>query len=405
MNNYKLVKLDDICLKITDGSHYSPKAVSKGYPMLSVKDMRHNDFFYKDCKYVSEKDYQDLVKGDCKPLLNDVLIAKDGSYLKHVFVIKKEKNQVILSSIGILRPDVTIVNSDYLKYYLHSDSVKSTVSKKYVSGSALPRIILKNFGEIEVISKSLPVQKKIAKILSELDAKIELNNRINQELEAMAKTLYDYWFVQFDFPDKNGKPYKSSGGKMIFNEELKREVPSGWEVDTVETFLLKEQLGKKVPAREYKNEGNIPVIDQSTDFICGFTNNNDSLIKANEPRIVFGDHTRILKLINFNFARGADGTQVILSNNERIPQYLFFQILSMIDLSNYGYARHFKFLKQSKIVVPEKTISQNYNALVKPFWNEIKSKIFENQQLTKLRDWLLPMLMNGQVTVGDGEES
>ena len=114
----KFFKLKDVCLKITDGAHYSPIGISKGFPMFSVKDMRHSGFDYSDCKYISESDYKDLVKADCKPKIHDVLIAKDGSYLKHVFVVKEEKDEVILSSIGILRPHLNKVNPYYLKYFL-----------------------------------------------------------------------------------------------------------------------------------------------------------------------------------------------------------------------------------------------------------------------------------------------
>ena len=180
MSNF--IKLKDVCLKITDGAHYSPIGIKNGYPMLSVKDMREDKFNYDDCKYISVDDYNDLVRNDCKPLLNDVLIAKDGSYLKHVFVIKKETEQAILSSIGILRPDLNLINPTFLKYYLQTKSVKNTVAKKYVSGSALPRIILKNFSEIDIIYPKLLIQNKIAQALSYLDDKIELNNQINDNL-------------------------------------------------------------------------------------------------------------------------------------------------------------------------------------------------------------------------------
>ena len=111
------VKLKDVCNRITDGAHYSPVGISIGFPMLSVKDMEENKFNYSDCKYISEDDYNDLVRNDCKPLLNDVLIAKDGSYLKHVFVIREEIDQAILSSIGILRPNVNLVNPYYFKEF------------------------------------------------------------------------------------------------------------------------------------------------------------------------------------------------------------------------------------------------------------------------------------------------
>ena len=101
------------------------------------------------------------------------------------------------------------------------------------SGSALPSMTKSAYYDVEVQLPDYSVQKQISSILSSLDKKIEFNNKINQKLEAMAKMIYDYWFVQFDFPDANGKPYKSSGGKMVYNEELKREIPEGWGVDSL----------------------------------------------------------------------------------------------------------------------------------------------------------------------------
>ena len=158
-----MVKLADLCIKITDGSHSSPNSQENGYPMLSVKDMKENGFSYNDCKYISKEDYKKMCDSGCKPEINDILIAKDGSYLKHVFVITEEKEQAILSSIGILKPDVSKVNPYYIKYYLSSDFVKNEVAKKYVSGSALPRIILKNFANIEIPYISLDNRIKLLK--------------------------------------------------------------------------------------------------------------------------------------------------------------------------------------------------------------------------------------------------
>jgi type I restriction enzyme, S subunit len=242
-------------------------------------------------------------------------------------------------------------------------------------------------------------QKKIASVLSVLDSKIELNNRINSELESMAKTLYDYWFVQFDFPDKNGKPYKSSGGKMVWNDDLKREIPEGWGVDFIGNILERESSIIKIPTSQVLKEGIIPVIDQSQDFVAGYTNDTNSIIKTDKPRIIFGDHTRIVKLINFDFARGADGTQVMLSKSVRMPQHLFYHSILKIDLLNYGYARHFKFLKDNKIVLPSENTANFYDRTVESYYNTIRHNIFQNKKLAELRDWLLPMLMNGQVKV------
>jgi type I restriction enzyme S subunit len=242
-------------------------------------------------------------------------------------------------------------------------------------------------------------QQKIAAVLSALDAKIDCNNRINTELEAMAKTLYDYWFVQFDFPDANGNPYKSSGGKMLYNATLKREIPAGWSDAVVADILDKSPSSTKILNKDIRDSGAIPVIDQSQSYICGFTDEKTSLIVPKQPHVVFGDHTRAVKLVNFSYARGADGTQILVSKDMRMPGYLMYQAVSDIDLSSYGYARHFKFLKESKILLPDKAIAQKYQVTVTPWFEKTREVIFENLELARLRDWLLPLLMNGQVTV------
>jgi type I restriction enzyme S subunit len=350
--------------------------------------------------YISEKDYlAKLHKFSVQD--KDFLISCSGVNMGAIYQLHEPfERGVINQALLRVRLNNEIIDDNYF-YYLF----KELISKRITTGSGDSTI--PNFPPLEVIKNvdlQLPrkeTQEIIGKILSDLDTKIELNNKINAELEAMAKTLYDYWFVQFDFPDINGKPYKTSGGKMVWNEELKREIPEGWEVKRVEDVLTKETSFKKIPSSEYQDKGSVPIIDQSTDFIAGFTNDNNFKIDCKTPRIVFGDHTRILKLINFDFARGADGTQVLLSNNKRNPQHLFYYSLLKIDLSNYGYARHFKFLKDSKIILPEEIIAHKFERIVSDFYKKIKSNIFQNQELASLRDWLLPMLMNGQVIVGE----
>ena len=162
--------------------------------------------------------------------------------------------------------------------------------------------------------------------------------------------------------------------------------------------LAKESQTKKIPASEVLKSGRFPVVDQSKDFVCGFTNDGDAVIEGT-PQIIFGDHTRILKFINFAFARGADGTQLLMSNTTRLPPPLFYQALQRIDLSSYGYARHFKFLKQSKVLLPEEDIAAKYERVAMSCYDLIRQNLVQTQELTTLRDWLLPMLMNGQVVV------
>ena len=224
---------------------------------------------------------------------------------------------------------------------------------------------------------------------------------INNHLEEMAKTIYDYWFVQFDFPNENGKSYKSSGGALLYNEVLKKEIPFGWTIDTLGNLLSKVPNSTKIPAIDFYDKGSIPVIDQSSDFIAGYTDDETSVLYNKTGYIVFGDHTRVVKYICFPFARGADGTQIINSNTRCMPNELFYQVIKSIDLSNYGYARHFKYLKDTIIVIPSANLADIYAEKVGKWYENQVSIMKENNALSQLRDWLLPMLMNGQATIED----
>ena len=175
-------KLKDLCTTITDGSHFSPKAQSCGFPMLSVKDMREYDFSYKNCKRISNEDFLILKKNGCVPQKGDVLVAKDGSYLKEIFVCKENKNEAVLSSIAIFRPNTNLITSEFLCYLLKSPGVFNYIKNNCVSGSALPRIVLKTFKEIILDVPDIETQIRICGVLNPIDAQIISNREINDNL-------------------------------------------------------------------------------------------------------------------------------------------------------------------------------------------------------------------------------
>ncbi len=214
----------------------------------------------------------------------------------------------------------------------------------------------------------------------------------------MARQLYDYWFVQFDFPNEDGKPYKNSGGDMVWNERLKREIPKGWNVARIGSILDKVVSTPRLSTNEYLSTGTFPIIDQTTDvYYAGFTNREDALVKQ-IPAVVFGDHSCAVKFVNFPFARGADGTQILLSKNECVStEYLYFVV--QITKIAKGYARHFSFLKDQPIIIPSDRLANKYEEVAKTLFNQITRNREEIRSLTKQRDELLPLLMNGQVTV------
>jgi len=181
--------LGEVCSRLTDGSHFSPKSVEHGYYMPSVKDMTDNGFDFSSCKQISKGDYESLLNTGCKPKVNDVLIAKDGSMLKYVFPVKKEEEIVVLSSIAILTPRTDIIISAYLSYYLRGDKIKEKTIREFSSKGGVPRIILKNFKKITIIIPPLSEQQRIVSILDTFEATI-------QNLEAQLKERekqYEYY--------------------------------------------------------------------------------------------------------------------------------------------------------------------------------------------------------------------
>ena len=201
-----MLTLNDICLQITDGSHFSPEDKGIGYPMLSVKDMRDDHFDLSECKYVDEEDYQKLLANGCKPLLNDVVLAKDGSYLKTAFTIKEEQDIALLSSIAILRPDLNVVIPDYLSYFLKSKPVYRTVSLNYISGTALKRIILKGIKKIPVQLPSLQEQQCRVDLLNFIQNIIKLRK---QEIRYLDEIIKARFVELFGDPVQNEKGWRT----------------------------------------------------------------------------------------------------------------------------------------------------------------------------------------------------
>ena len=185
-----MARLEEICSLITDGSHFSPEDEGIGYPMFSVKDMTPNGFNISGCKKIGEEAYKKLVANGCKPLNDDVVVAKDGSYLKTAFVIKGNPEITLLSSIAILRPKIDLVVPEYLSYFLKSDAVYRTVSLNYITGTALKRIILKGIRKIEVDLPDIGEQEQRAQRLSKVDYLCQLRKQQLAKLDELVKARF-----------------------------------------------------------------------------------------------------------------------------------------------------------------------------------------------------------------------
>ena len=187
---WKVITLSDACEKVTDGSHYSPKDDPFGtIPMLSVKDMTHNCFDYSSCKKINEEEYEKMKVNDCVPRVNDILVAKDGSYLKEIFMCNEEIKQAILSSIAIFRSNIDVIFPEILLQLLRLPRVKKDVGDNYVSGSALPRIVLKDFKKFKFVVAPIEIQNEIIESLRSVNARIHINEKESRRLAELRDTL------------------------------------------------------------------------------------------------------------------------------------------------------------------------------------------------------------------------
>lgn len=296
---------------------------------------------------------------------------------------------------------------DYIYYALKLELKRL---REKAQGSQTKFLTMPILTGISLGNISATEQPRVSTILKFLDQKIDLNNRINAELESMAKTLYDYWFVQFDFPDINGKPYKTSGGKMVYNPILKREIPVGWEVKTL-SQIANITMGQSPVGESYNEEGDGTLFFQgSTDFGWLFptprqyttsparmAKKGDILLSVRAPvgdmNIANADCCIGRGIAALNSKTGSDGFLFYVMKyfkqvfDRRNAEGTTFGSITKNDLHTLA------------VVYPQPALLKKYDDIVSDYNQTIFVRSLENNDLIKLRDWLLPMLMNGQVTV------
>ena len=253
-------------------------------------------------------------------------------------------------------------------------------------GAAQRTISLSALRNMEIAVPSIETQQRIEDILSAYDNLIENIQKQIKLLEEAAQRLYKEWFVDLRFPGYETTPIVDG-------------VPKGWEKVEVGSCIAKVARTKQVMTAELLKAGKIPVVDQSRSFIAGYTNDEETIVDLGIPIIVFGDHTRVLKYILFPFAKGADGTQIIVTNNEKMPQSLLYCSLVNVDLSNYHYARHFKYLKAEEILLPSLDVARQFDGVVSPLFKQVQMLRDKCKLAAEARDRLLTKLMSGEIEV------
>lgn len=350
----------------------------------------------------------------------DILVGNIRPYLRKIWYADRK---------GGCSPDVLVLkakpgtDSRFLYYSLFRDDFFKHMLKGS-KGTKMPRGDKNQILRFHIPEIDFDNQKRLANVLSALDAKIEINKRINTELLAMAKTIYDYWFVQFDFPDKNGKPYKSSGGDMIWNEKLKTDIPTEWDDGTL-SEIMEIVRGVTYNNDDIKNPNEpdvIPVL-RATNITANSIDIDDMVYvpsKAVSDSQILNKFDILLVMSSGSkdhigkngfyyydekVAFGAFCAKLVPKHSFRYYLYSFTQSEVMLKtIRNECLGTNINNLNGSlvngiKVVIPSKSTIDAFNRKVEPVFNKVSNNYKENLVLSSLRDWLLPMLMNGQVNV------
>ena len=319
---------------------------------------------------------------------------------------------------ALITPDETKLCGKYLNAFMHSTYIQKYFENSASGSGQRYTLSLETINSMPILLPSLDKQKRIGEIFTLLDNKIKLNRAVNQNLEAMTKQLYDYWFVQFDFPNEDGKPYKSSGGKMVWNEKLKREIPEGWDMSLIKDIAITYSGGTpKSTNIEYYDNGEIawinsgelnsPIITTTTNYItkCGLENSSAKLYPSNSILVaMYGATAGKVSLLTFE-ACSNQAVCGVIPKVENMLYYVYFHISSLyshfITLST-GSARDNisqNTIKNILLPIPTRNILKLFDEKIGSIYQMIVNNYQQIDSLTMQRDELLPLLMNGQVSV------
>ena len=405
--------LQEICLLITDGAHNSPKSVSVGLPMASVKDLSSFGINLQTCRLISENDFNRLVKMNCQPIKGDVLIAKDGaSALDTVCEIRNNIDVVLLSSVAILRPNPDFITPTFLRYYLDNPRTRRYIKGAFITGAAIPRVVLEDFKRVKVTIPPLPIQRKISSILSAYDDLIENNTRRIQILEDIAQAIYREWFVHFRFPGHEDVKMVESELGMI---------PEGWEVIKLSELVSTqygytesanaEEVGPKyvrgmdINKTSYINWGQVPycAIDDYMYLKYKLFPGDILIIRMADPGKV-GIVERNIEAVFASYL-----IRLIIKNEKVKPNFLYHLLMSdyyqdYISGASTGTTRKSAsagVITDINLILPPKNIGDNFDIQITDLRKLLNILLDKNENLRCTRDLLLPRLISGELDVSE----
>lgn len=413
----KYVRIGDVC-QVFDGPHATPTKTETGPIYLGIDAISDDGrLIPEEYNHLSETDYKIWTKR-VTPKPDDIVFSYEATLGRYA-MIPEGFYGCLGRRLAIVRVKDKHINPRWLYYYFLSPEWKAFIANHTVKGSTVNRISVEDFPGYSVPFPEIEKQNAVVEVLSAIDQKIDNNTQLSQELGSMAKTLYDYWFVQFDFPDTNGKPYRASGGKMVWNEQLKREIPEGWDVGTINSLMTIDNTS--VDPRKMGNtimehysipsydEGGLPAFEGANTIESG-------------KYAVFPDCILTSKL-NPHFKRLWDpfcdtenaicSTEFIVYRPRKASTRPYcYAVLNSDEFYRHMVSNAIASTGSRKRIQPDVSAAfslpiasdemiERFDAIFAPMMERQKALKKENRELAELRDWLLPMLMNGQATVMD----
>ena len=423
MSEWKFLTLKEAELEFIDGDrgvNYPKKSdlLPEGdCVFLNTGNVRQNSFDFSNLDFITKE--KDNLLRNGKLQRDDIVLTTRGT-VGNVALYSQEvpfSNIRINSGMVIIRVNKNFWHPYFIYLFFQSHLFKKQISR-LISGSAQPQLPISILETVSIPQLTLDEQKEIIFNIKSIDQKIQINNQINQELEAMAKTLYDYWFVQFDFPDQNGNPYKSSGGKMLYHPELKREIPEGWGMESLVDNTLSTVI--KPGIDEFTQKTYLATADVVNTSIKGgqlITYDNRETRANMQPSVnsvwfakmkssnkhLFLSHSMKELIDSTILSTGFMGLQCKEESFEYLASFISdpdFEIFK--DKLSHGatqQAVNVNDLKSILVTIPDDYTLHEFHKKVKSIFLNIGRNTVEDKYLNSLRDWLLPMLMNGQVKV------
>ena len=402
----KRIAIKNIC-EVYDGPHATPKKTETGPVYLGIDAITEDGMLdSSQFSYLSQEDYIKWTKR-VVPQENDIVFSYEATLGKYA-LIPRGFYGCLGRRLAIIRVISEEIDAKWLYYYFRSPEWNAFIKNQTVKGSTVDRISVEEFPNYTIPVISLKNQKKMVAVLEKIDAKIRTNNKINDYLEEMAKTIYDYWFIQFDFPGENGKPYKSSGGKMSFCNELNREIPQNWNYTSIGNITICLD-SERIPLSNQQREGmkgSIPYYGATgiMDYVNRPIFSGNFVLLAEDGSVMDDNGNPILQRVSGD---------VWINNHTHVLQpvkgyscRLLYLLLKDIPVSiiktgsiqmkiNQANLNNYNILS-----IPDAIRTQFINC-VEPLDTKIMQIQQENNNLIQFRDWLLPMLMNGQATIED----